>query len=562
MKRYIFTSIVLGLLSMSLNAQNQEEKEYNESVIMRSSFSPVVSEAYKLSDKPTVLESEFRLPPFRYDKEGKRFQTTMTFENIKPAKVKGEPIARLYNTHLKAAIGTYFSSLFDASYSQTRSKDFIYALNFKHKSSLGQIKDYANSSYANNDLNLYAKKIWKSFSLDANLFYSHQRHYYYGFSDSLNKEKKDYRAQYHTVGTQINYTSLYKDENKLHNHASFAVKHTSGKWGYGETDLLLNAGVSKQLTLFGDAPQLIGLDVTYEHIFGKYSAKDLTPFFNPTLVLQEYRNVQGVVDIDANIAFTLHDYAVYGSLSFVPGFGNKKPFLFLPTLIVTTPPIVENISIKGGLKSGYNLPTLQSLVKENPYIAPNVHTDLESYTKIFALASYAGADNLHLGLEAGYDIIKNKYFYTLDKDAVLNNMFSLSYDNANRFYIDFNFDYKLNNIVLRANAMFQDVKTANLKEAWYTPKFKADLAFEYTAADKFKIAFIPGFFSSMKCENEKGEIVKLKSGIDINLNASYNYSDQLVFFVELNNLAFQRYYEYYNYPSQRFVGLLGARFAF
>jgi hypothetical protein len=143
--------------------------------------------------------------------------------------------------------------------------------------------------------------------------------------------------------------------------------------------------------------------------------------------------VQGVVDIDANIAFTLHDYAVYGSLSFVPGFGNKKPFLFLPTLIVTTPPIVENISMKGGLKSGYNLPTLQSLVKENPYIAPNVHTDLESYTKIFALASYAGADNLHLGLEAGYDIIKNKYFYTLDKDAVLNNMFSLSYDNANRF---------------------------------------------------------------------------------------------------------------------------------
>ena len=562
MKKYIFTSIVLGLLSVNLNAQNQESKEYNESVIMRSSFSPVVSEAYKLSDKPSIIESDFRLSPFSYDKTSKRFATTMTFENIKPARVKGEPIARLYNTHLKAAIGTYFSSLFDASYSQTRSKDFIYALNFKHKSSLGQIKDYANSSYANNDLNLYAKKIWESFSLDANLFYEHQRHYYYGFSDSLNKEKKDYRAQYHTVGTQINYTSLYKDENKLHNHASFAVKHTSGKWGYGETDLLLNAGVSKQLTLFGNEPQLIGLDVTYEHIFGKYSAKDLTPFFNPTLVLQEYKNVQGVVDIDANIAFMLHDYAISGSLSFVPGFGNKKPFLFLPTLIVTTPSIVENISIKGGLKSGYNLPTLQSLVRENPYISPTLHTDLENSTKIFAQAVYAGSNNVHVKLEAGYDMIKNKYFYTLDKNAGLNNMFSLVYDNANRLYIDFNFDYKLNNIVLKANAMFQNVKTQQLKEPWYTPKFKADLAIEYTAADKFTIAFIPAFFSPMKCENEKGEIVKLKSGIDINLNASYNYSDQLVFFVELNNLAFQRYYEYYNYPSQRFVGLLGARFAF
>ena len=128
MKKYIFTSIVLGLLSVNLNAQNQESKEYNESVIMRSSFSPVVSEAYKLSDKPSIIESDFRLPPFSYDKTSKRFATTMTFENIKPARVKGEPIARLYNTHLKAAIGTYFSSLFDASYSQTRSKDFIYAL--------------------------------------------------------------------------------------------------------------------------------------------------------------------------------------------------------------------------------------------------------------------------------------------------------------------------------------------------------------------------------------------------------------------------------------------------
>ena len=187
---------------------------------------------------------------------------------------------------------------------------------------------------------------------------------------------------------------------------------------------------------------------------------------------------------------------------------------------------------------------------------------MENSTKIFAQAVYAGSNNVHVKLEAGYDIIKNKYFYTLDKNAGLNNMFSLVYDNANRLYIDFNFDYKLNNIVLKANAMFQNVKTQQLKEPWYTPKFKADLAIEYTAADKFTIAFIPGFFSSMKCENENGEIVKLKSGIDINLNASYNYSDQLVFFVELNNLAFQRYYEYYNYPSQRFVGLLGARFAF
>ncbi|MBO5963601.1 MAG: hypothetical protein J6P97_03885 [Bacteroidales bacterium] len=562
MKKNILTILIFGTLSLNIFAQTQNEKEYNESVIMRSSFSPVVSEAYKLSDKPTIFDSEFKLPPFRYDKTGKRFATTMTFDNIKPAKVKGEPIAKLYNTHLTAAFGTYFSSFIDASYSQTRSKDFIYAANFRHKSSLGQIENLANSSFANNNLNLYAKKIWSKFAVDANLFYDHQRHYYYGFADSLNKEKQDYRTPYHTVGTQINYQSLYREANKFHNNASFAVKHTSGKWGYKETVLNLNGGVHKPVKLFGNSQQTLGLNVSYKHILGKYSSEDITPFFNPDLTLEDYNNTQGFVDIDAYFAFPIQQFSLVASASFVPTFGSQKGFHFLPTIIVSTPEIVENIIVQGGLKSNCDIPTLHSLIQENPYISPTLHTKPQNSINIFAQADYANSNNINIKLEAGYETINNKYFYTLDQNAVLNNMFSLVYDNAKRFYIDFRFDYKLNNLILKANALYQNVKTDELEAAWYTPEFKFDLVAEYTAADKLSISLTPTFIGAMKCLNENAEIVKLKPGIDISLNIAYNYSEQLSFYVDLNNLAFQRYYEYYNYPSQRFVGLLGARFAF
>ncbi len=564
MKRYIAipVSLVLALAGGNAFAQSKDDNTYNESVVMRSSFSPVVSEAHKLGSQPTILSSDFELPSFRYDKTSFRYPTTMTFETIKPAKVKGEPAAKLYNTHLKAAIGTYFSSLLDASYSETRSKDLVYGAQFRHRSSLGTIKDYAHSTYANNDLRLYGKKIWDAFSLDASLFYSHQRNYYYGFSDTVDIARKDYRTSYHTVGGRLAYRSLYRDEKMLHNAASAEVKHTSGKWGYKETDVTLAAGANKTFSLFSNQEQRFGLELCYNQILGSYSAKDLAPFYNPALELQSYDNRQGSVDIKAYMDFQISRFRIHAALDFVPAFGNSRKFYFLPTAIVQFPRIADCIELSAGLKSHTYTPTLQSIAKENPYVSPLVQTKMESSMSLFAKAAYLNSNGFRAGLEVGLETLKDKYFYSLDTNAVLNNMFVLTYDNAKRFYAELLLAYNKNNISLNLDAVVQGVNTDSLSAAWYTPVFEAKFSVGYTAADKLTLSLVPTFSSSTKCLNEKGEEVKLKAKFDLNLAACYNYSDQLSFFVELNNLAFQRYYNYYNYPSQRLVALLGARFAF
>jgi hypothetical protein len=158
MRKHITTLFLI--LGISFTAFSQEEKEsiYNEDVIVRTIFDPVVNEAYKINEKPQTFDTKFEIPPFQYEKTTKQFPTTMVFEQIKPAKVKGEPLTKLYNSHIKAGVGTYFTSLLDLSYTQTRSKNFIYSTHYRHNSSLGQIKDYGNSTFANNDLDLYAKK--------------------------------------------------------------------------------------------------------------------------------------------------------------------------------------------------------------------------------------------------------------------------------------------------------------------------------------------------------------------------------------------------------------------
>ncbi len=565
MNRYIFAFTALGLFFLSstqARAQEKEDKEYNESVIMRSSFSPVVSEAYKLSIKPTVFESDFEMPSFQYDRTSVRYPTAVHFDKIKPAKVKGEPIARLYNTHLRAAFGSYFTSLADASYSNTRSKDLIYGVSFRHRSSLGQIEDYANSSYATNRLNLYGKKIWDDFAVEVKADYQHQRHYYYGFSDTLDIEKEDYRNSFHSVGGEVSYYSLYREEDKFHNYASFSVRHTFGNWDRKETDFLFTVGANKLFSLFGQEQQKLGLDITYNQIVGSYKPEAFPARFSPDAILQNTSNNVGSVDIRAFMNFKVDRFKVHATLSFVPSFGDKKEFYFLPTVVIDFPQLAQSIDLSAGIKSNHTTPTLLSIAKENPYISPLANMSIVSSTSIFAKAIYTNPNGINASLEAGYQTINDQYFYTLDSYAQLNNMFILHYDDAKRLYADLNFGYSKDNINLGVNLLYQNLNTETLEAAWYTPAFKASLFVEYTAADKLSIAIIPAFSSQVRCLNENGEVVKLKSKIDLNLTASYRYSDQLIIFTELNNLAFQRYYTYYNYPTQKFVGLLGLRFAF
>lgn len=566
MKNNICTFIMLVAIVCfcnGTNAQSKDENKYNESVIVKSSFDPVVNEAYKLSDKPRIFDSKFELPPFTYDKDTRRFPTTMTFEKIKPAKVMGEPIPILYNTHIKAGVGTYFTSLLDVTYSQTRSKDFVYSANYHHKSSLGQIKEYANSSYANNDLNLYAKKIWDGFFVDAAFQYNHQRQYYYGFSDTIDIDKKDYRASYHNVGTIINYNSLYKDADALHNSASFALNYTSSKWGRSEMDLSLGADVHKNFDFMNSEEQLLGLNMQYEHFFGKYKAGDLGVFYNDTLRLNSFDNNVGSVTVKPYVDLNIQALRLYADIEFVPLFGDEKQFKILPNVVLDMPVIAQMLKVSAGIKSRNHTLTLNELRKDNPFISPLVRIENESSIALFAKANVISVDNMLLSLEAGYEDISNKGFYQLDNKAALNNMFILMYDKAKRLYLDFNVGYHINDrFEFRTELLYQNVKTETLEHAWYVPAFKADMLLQYTAANKFTIAFRPYFQTKTKCLDENGVVQDLKAKVDINLSASYKYSDQLIFFVDLNNLAFQRYYDYYNYPSQKFVGMIGASIAF
>ncbi|HHT02710.1 MAG TPA: hypothetical protein GX005_00135 [Bacteroidales bacterium] len=574
-KLFVFiSSMSFGLMAQAPikdTIQRDIRQNLNESVIISTQFDPVVNEAMKISDNPSIFDTSFAIPDLKYEIMNNVFSTKYNVEEIKAAKVKGEPISMLYNGNIKAGMGTYLTPYFEGLYSETRNKSLLYAIHARHYSSHWSIKDYAKNHFADNDINIYGKKIWNKFFVDAKAYYNNSINYYYGFNnDSIKLDNSDFRTSWHNVGFKANYESLFRNEDALNHKLSFGIEDLFGKWGSNELTVKLDAEASKRFELFDKDKQLLGLELSYLHSLSNfdvsilnaapYFSKDVIPllfFTNPT---QTYNT--GLVSIRPYFDFKVNKFQLHTAVDFVTEFGQEKDFYIYPTAIIYFPLMPKKIYFEGGLTGNLERISLNTIRIDNPYISPFLSIKTTSNYKLFAKLSSTFSNKLGINLEAGLQNFSNLHFYELEPFAEYNNMFTIVYDDAVRYYLKAHLEYNIIKVFsLNLDAEFQSYKMDLLDFAYYKPTFTTSLSLQYIVANKLIFDLIPQFKSGMKAMY-LGEEKKLDPIIDINLSINYKYSDQLSLFVKLNNLAFQRYQEYYNFPSQKFMGMIGASFSF
>ncbi len=571
---FVFVSLMsLGLMAQTPikdTTQRDIRQNLNESVIISTQFDPVVNEAMKISDNPSIFDTSFAIPELKYEIMNNVFPTRYTVEEIKAAKVKGEPISMLYNGNIKAGIGTYLTPYFEGLYSETRNKSFLYAIHARHYSSHWSIKDYAKNHFADNDINIYGKKIWNKFFVDAKAYYNNSINYYYGFNnDSLNLSNSDFRTTWHNVGFKANYESLFRNEDALNHKLSFGIEDLFGKWGTNELSLRLDAEASKRFELFDNDKQLLGLKLSYQNSLNKFDASILNspPYFTSVIPLDLIANPSrthntGLLSVKPYFDFKINKFQLHTAVDFVGEFGQESDFYVYPTAVIYFPLIPKKIFFEGGLRGNIERVSLNTMRIENPYISPYLNIKPTSNYRLFAKLNSTFSDKLGINLEAGLQSFNNLHFYIFEPLATYNNMFNITYDDAVRYYINAHLEYNIAKVFsLNLDAEFQSYKTDFLEFAYYKPTFTTSLSLQYIIADKLIFDLMPQFKSGMKAMY-MGEEKKLDPIIDINLNVNYKYSDQLSLFVKLNNLAFQRYEEYYNFPSQKFMGMIGASFSF
>ncbi|MFZ4412706.1 MAG: hypothetical protein ACOYOV_06455 [Bacteroidales bacterium] len=543
----------IGLMSFSVSGQIDNKNE----VTVIAAYEPTISDAIKLNFNPSIRDSVFELPKFSYGIQSTQILTNFQIDPIKPAKIVGEPISKLYNYLVKAGFGTYTTPYFEFFANSARSKTFAIGMHAKHLSSTGSITEYGNSNYSDNEIELYGRSYFKKATLDAEVFFHRDVVHYYGFKTAdfpnLNEEKT--RQRYTLFGFNSKYSSNYLDSNAMNHQLSIGFSNLSDYYSSHENNIKLGINLDKTLKIFDfTEKQCLGMNSSLDYYNNGRNASassnsmilSLKPFIST-----HFNEYSFSIGLNANIATTT---------------GAASKIYLYPEIQASFAVIPKIIKVYAGITGGLSKNSFKSISDENPYI--NTNAPLGFANKQFEI--YGGINtsltkSIDLNASISNATTDNMPLFVNDTINAAHNTFIVAYDKVNLLKISasllFKYDEKMN-IALAGN--LYRYSTNQEAEAWHKPGFDASLTIRYNIGNKIICRAEVYAFTKMYAKTFVNNIMQSEtiSGMaDLNLGLEYRYSKILSGFINLNNLGAMRYQNWYNYPNQRFSLMAGLTYA-
>jgi outer membrane receptor for ferric coprogen and ferric-rhodotorulic acid len=185
--------------------------------------------------------------------------------------------------------------------------------------------------------------------------------------------------------------------------------------------------------------------------------------------------------------------------------------------------------------------------------------------------------NFNLNADISRASFENYPFFVTDTSAYLQNSFSVIYDDISVAVFKGEFEFvKSTKLQLGINAAYNHYKTTNQEYAWYKPAYVIGFTGKYNLQNKIVVtanatingavwALTPytdplsdGIGSSSYVLTPE----KLKGWADISLGTEYRFNKALSFWLNFNNLANSKYFNWYNYRSYGINIMGGVSYSF
>ena len=549
----LYTSLLFFVLITSHLISQTGVEEIN--VVVQSGFEAKIKDAVRQTDLPVISDTVKKLKIKEISILPKIIHTTYTAQPIAQAKIKNEPLSKLYYSYLKMGAGNYNSPFAEFYINNLRSKDYVYGAYLKHFSARYTTEGLGFSAFSDNELKTYVKKYYKKHCLSADFNYSRNVNHFYGYPDSLTKkfdESVAFRNQLFSIlEGKINLKSYYTDSNKINHDIRLNYYNFTDNFSTAENNI--------------NAEGLLNLFVNKEKL--------------NTLVAVDYYNTKSSRDTTNNLIVRLNPYFEAGGKKWKVDVGlnlaadkfsdTTTKFYFSPKLNIHYD-IYNNFIIPyAGLNGGLQKNSFRSFASANPFIYSS-----QSYLNTFNLVTvHAGirgvlSSRTSYDTKVSYGTHKNMHFFLINYDDYFNNKFKVVYNDVNLLQVTGEVKYQLRekiNVMARGN--YYNYKVENNEKAWHRPDFDITLSGTYNLKDKIIVkadVFYIGKQWALQKEWKDGKSIEksiqLKGVADINLGFEYRYSKMLSFFANFNNIGNFRYYRWDRYPTQRFNGMIGVTF--
>ena len=536
-------------------------------------FKPIIPEASRLNKKAAFADTIKKDRIQEYVVVETNLKSDYKTRPLKAAKVKADKIAKLYATKLGIGFGNTWVTKSSVMHNSKRSKTLSYGILLNHFANKYEVPYYSDPDdldlafvvypyevkSSKNTMHLYGKKISVSHIFMANLDYDRRTALYRSTNPALLSEE-NYRNRFSY--TKLFFSAISKElaADKLKNHTTFFISDLNE---LSENQIHLSTNLSKTIKGLPFSLEIELNDyLNYNNSDSKFESTNVQSFhFFPSTSITKY-----------GFEFDLGLKLYYLS--------DGTPFEVSPQIKATKELVKDILLVYGGLRHSDKRHTLKSLSDENPYI----HSYATNQTIL------AGNDMLQNLKTTDTDEFYVAMRNVLAKDVVFEgsiaygtvqdfahfvgfangtyNRFLVDYIDVKQLHVNANYDRKINNIIsVNVNTDYYNWD----KEVYHKPNFICDISTPINLRNKIKVTPSVNYTGSRYADKwpsdqlsweSINDIVELPAQFHANLGLYYKYTQNILAYLQLNNLTNSNQDMLRDYREVGFNGLFGLNYSF
>jgi len=561
----------------------------------RLDFTPKLQNFHKIT-QPAVIPEETQEPVnFKYEIVPQSIDLTFSPTPIKPVKLPGEVMKKLYRNFLKVGFGYPITPLGELCMHNFDNSKFSYGLNANHISGWAkpigtEMKNYAYAPFSDTRTLLFFNTFFKNQTLYSSVGYNHNVAHLFGFSrelafDSLYYEK-DYRDSlknnFHHLHAEVGIRSNFLPEdaklkqdvrlnyNFIHTYRK-DMEHHIGLASFFAYDVLF-----KKLNGFL-RPQL---DFNMDYYMNKwYNAPPSQVYLWNDPYIPNFTRNSYKIEFIPTVKFAIREYHLcigLGTPIINSNMYDKAMVPIYPVAELQLGIVPGILSIYAGVDGNTKYNSLKDLLYENPFLKPGLDSLRFSRTQISVFGGVKGnlVKKLNYHISARYSYTKDMAFFFLDTASFLKNQFEVVYANVNWVNACANVNWQVvDRLYLNLEANYWGYFNYDkfIEKPWYKPTWEVAFSGKYYLKEKFifdlnmKLGF--GAYALMPYLNEETKEIAYKNEIMrpiLNFGVGFEYlvTKRFSCFATINNLGFQNFAKYYNFNNVRFNAILGVTYSF
>ena len=591
--QYKISIILLFAGLQTTFAQKKDENIGTEVVNVVKSYTPTVSDAFKVKETPTLDDDETaKKEEINYNIFSFPVASTFAPAKGRAASVDKTPQEKLYKNYATLGFGSYASINAELYITQDVNETDYVAGMLRHQSAQGDIKGVKlDNNYFDTGLDLTYGSKKEAYNWNIDLGYQNQVYNWYGlpkyFGNDLSEidQKElissiDPQQTYHNfyIGGSVGATDSFFDK------AMFKYNRFWDATGSEENHVTFKPSID-----LGVSDYFFKVNFTVDYLNAKfdqaYSTIPLTPATtfpgeSSNIILSANPNFQVVKDdLSVNVGAEVTYLSILkNNYNGVDGETEGKLFVY-PKVIGSYKVVGDLMIAYAGAEGGLQQNSYRDFTNTNPFLSPTqIISPTDSQYDIFVGLKGKLSNAVSYNVRGSYLSEKNKalflsneYSQVADNEPyVYGNSFSVVYDNVKtvNFFGELKADFS-KNVSFGINGSFSSYTVDLQPEAWNLPQMKIGSNLEVSFTKKWFAGanvFFVGERKDFQVDQSFTEIgdatQTLDAYFDANLNVGYRHNERLTAFVKANNIANQAYQKWLNYPVQQFQILLGASYKF